>query len=79
MNGVTIGPADWLRAALDVICGYDEVTLQPDVQLPSLELFPKLKNLRFKGKWVQSDLFEDRYLSDRLRYQSWTMRFLTEG
>ena len=79
VNGVTIGPADWLRAALDVICGYDEVTLQPDVQLPSFELFPKLKNLRFKGKWVQSDLFEDRYLSDRLRYQSWTMRFLTEG
>ena len=72
---VDIGPADWLRAALDVLSGSETVTVSPDVQLPSLEVLPMLKNLSFKGQWVQSDSFEDKYLSDRLRYQAWTMRF----
>ena len=73
----TIGPADWLRAALDVICDCDTVRLTPGQALPSLERLPQLKNVSFKGQWLQSDRFEDRYLSNRLRYQSWTMRALT--
>jgi hypothetical protein len=43
-----------------------------------LEVLPQLKDLSLRG-WVQSDDFEDRYLSDRLRYQSWTMRYLSKG
>jgi len=79
VKDVTIGPADWLRAALDVLCGCKTVTVTCGAQLPALDILPQLKNLSFKGKWVQSDLFEDNYLSDRLRYQSWTMRFLSES
>lgn len=77
VGGVTVGPADWLRAALDVLCGADKARVEPGEALPSLDVLPQLKKLSFKGKWVQSDRFEDRYLSDRLRYQSWTMRFLS--
>jgi hypothetical protein len=78
VGDTAIGPADWMRAALDVLCGYDEVTLSPSPALPSLEVLPQLKDLSLRG-WVQSDDFEDRYLSDRLRYQSWTMRYLSKG
>ena len=72
---VEIGPADWLRAALDILCGEECATVMPASQLPKLDVLPQLKNLTFKGGWVQSDSFEDKYLSDRLRYQAWTMRF----
>ena len=72
----TLGPADWLRGALDVLCGEKTVCVTPGAALPSLDVLPQLKDLRLTG-WVQSDDFEDRYLSNRLRLQSWTMRFLT--
>ncbi len=70
-----VGPADWMLAALAVLNGCESVTLEPIGQLPSLERLPQLKSLTFRGQWLQSPDFEDRYLSDRLRYQSWTMRF----
>lgn len=70
-----IGPADWMRVALAVLDGEERVTLEPDEALPSLDAFPQMKKIRFKGTWRHSDSFEDKYLSDRLRYQSWTMRF----
>ena len=78
VGGVKVGPADWLRAALDVLCGADSVTVVPGEALPSLDVLPQLKNLSFKGQWVQSDSFKDKYLSSRLRYQAWTMRFLAD-
>lgn len=74
----TIGPADWLRAALGVLCGEEHMTVLPAPQMPSLAVFdvvPRLDTVNFKGKWMFSDDFEDRYLSDRLRLQCWTMRF----
>ena len=71
-----IGPGDWLRAALQVLQGADVVTLQPGPQLPSLDEVPMIRDCYFKGEWMQSDEFEDRYLSKRLRLQSWTMRFV---
>ncbi len=70
-----IGPADWMRAALAVLEGEEEVTVYPAEALPSLDAFPQLKKLHFKGTWRHSDSFEDKYLSERLRLQSWTMRF----
>ena len=75
VGGVDIGPADWLRAALAVLDGETEVRITPDVALPSLDALSRLKGLSFKGTWRHSDSFEDRYLSDRLRLQIWTMRF----
>ncbi|MBE6966750.1 MAG: hypothetical protein E7441_12045 [Ruminococcaceae bacterium] len=73
-----IGPADWLRAAMDVICGAEEAVVMPDIQLPCFDTMPALRDVSFRGKWVMSDEFEDKYLSDRLRLQIWTMRFLQE-
>lgn len=70
-----IGPADWLYAAVEALYGVSEIQLQPTPQLPDLSDFPRLKNCSFKGTWRHSDSFEDKYLSDRLRYQSWTMRY----
>ena len=70
-----IGPADWLYAAVEALYGVSEIELHPTSQLPDLSDLPKVKNCSFKGTWRHSDSFEDKYLSDRLRYQAWTMRF----
>ena len=70
-----IGPADWLFAALDVLQGAKEVTIGPRAQLPSIDIIPETRDAYFKGTWRHSDSFEDKYLSDRLRLQAWTLRF----
>ena len=76
VGGGKIGPADWLYAALDILCGEKEAEIIPGrPQLPSLDEIPQTRDLKLKGTWRHSDDFEDRYLSDRLRWQSWTMRF----
>ena len=72
-----IGPADWLHSALEVLMGQESVIVKPKPQLPSLDCMPEVRDSAFKGTWQHSDSFEDKYLSDRLRYQSWTMRFRT--
>ncbi len=74
-----IGPADWLYAALEVVLGKNSVKIEPKNQLPSLDCIPEVRDSSFKGTWQHSDSFEDKYLSDRLRYQSWTMRFRTKS
>lgn len=76
VDGITIGPADFLYAALEILCG--EKTAQiisGREQLPSLDAIPQTRDLSFVGTWMHSDSFRDLYLSDRLRLQSWTMRF----
>lgn len=74
-----IGPADWLRAAMQVIMGKETVTVKPAPALPSLDAIPPLRDCDFtKSRWVQSDEFEDKYLSKRLKLQCWTMRFMKE-
>ena len=71
-----IGPADFLYAALEILCGADSAHITARrVQLPVLDAIPQTRDLSFVGTWMHSDDFEDRYLSDRLRLQSWTMRF----
>ena len=74
-----IGPADWLIGAMEVILGAESVVISPKNQLPSLDCMPEVRDSDFKGTWQHSDSFEDKYLSDRLRYQSWTMRFRKES
>ena len=70
-----IGPTDWLYAALEVLTGSETVTVSPKNQLPCLDCMPEVRDSDFKGTWQHSDSFEDKYLSNRLRYQSYTMRF----
>ena len=71
-----LGPADWMFAALEILSGKQEADLVPRPQLPSLDILPGVAAACFRGGWVQSDSFEDKYLSDRLRLQAWTLRFL---
>lgn len=69
-----IGPADWLRAALEVLDGAESVTVHPDVWQIDLDEFPFWRDLNYKGSWLHSKDFEDKYLSKRFRLQSWTLR-----
>ena len=75
VGGIDIGPADWLFAALESLQGKDEIVVYPKNQLPSLDIIPETRDAYFKGTWRHSDSFEDKYLSDRLRWQIWTLRF----
>ena len=70
-----IGPADFLMAAIDVLLGADTVKITPKAPLPSLDVMPRLRDVNFKGGWIQMESFKDNYISKRLRLQSWTMRF----
>lgn len=70
-----IGPTDWLLGAMEVILGKETILISPKPQLPSLDCMPEVRDSNFKGTWQHSDSFEDKYLSDRLRYQAYTMRF----
>ncbi|MGN0573680.1 MAG: hypothetical protein ACI4IX_07045 [Acutalibacteraceae bacterium] len=75
VNGKALGTADWLRAAMAVLCGEDTVTVTPGEQLVSLNILPRVRDCSFAGTWRHSDDFKDKYLSDRLRLQCWTLRF----
>ncbi len=71
-----IGPADWLRAALEVIIGADEVTVEPNVWQIDMDQFPYLRDLKHNKKtWpINGENFKDNYISERMRLQSWTFR-----
>jgi len=69
-----IGVGDWLWAAMEVLEGAESVTLQPRPWQIDMDQFPKTRDLNLKGSWVHSASFEDRYLSERFRLQSWTYR-----
>ena len=74
VGGVTIGPADMLFAMLETLEGAEEIRLTPREQLGSFEEIPTLERFRINDHWCHSKDFKDNYLSDRLRYQLWTMR-----
>ena len=73
-----IGPADFIFAALEVLMGAEEVKVEPKPQLPNLDRLPDLRDDSLNGRWIEDFAFEDKYLSDRLRLQSWTYRLLEE-
>jgi len=73
-GGKKLGPADWLRAALAVLLGAEGVTLTPMPWQIDLDEFPQLKKLSYKNVWVHMKELEDKFLSDRFRLQSWTLR-----
>ena len=75
VSGKRIGPADLLFAMLDAAMGAESVTVQPRrQQCVYEEAYPNLRDIALKGSWLHADTFEDRYLSDRLRLQAWTLR-----
>lgn len=79
VGGVTLGPADFLFAALEALeTGKDEIVVQPKEQLGDIATrLPKLANFsHLKPGWIiYWPAFKDRYLADRLRWQYWTMRY----
>ena len=76
VGSVEIGPADFLMAALEVLAtGADEATVTPRDQLGGFGPIGRLSKLRFAGTWLHSPQFEDKYLSERMRLQIWTLRY----
>lgn len=74
-DGKRVGPADLLFAMLDVAMGAETVTVTPKPQQCDYEAaYPSLKDTQLAHTWLHADSFEDRYLSDRLRLQAWTIR-----
>ena len=69
-----IGPADWLRGALAVLCGEETVTLTPAPWQIDLDEFPALRDMKLSDGWIHRSDFRDRHLSRRARLQSWTIR-----
>ena len=75
-----IGPADFVFAGLEMLSkGTTETTLKPREQLGSFKEIPDLEHFQLKGSnqggWIiHSPDYNDEFLSDRLRYQLWTMR-----
>ncbi|MCI6908521.1 MAG: hypothetical protein MR832_05140 [Clostridiales bacterium] len=76
VGDAVLGPADFLFAALEVLTGGAQtVECRPRTQLPSLAAFPALERFSLRGTWVHTPALRDDFLSDRLRLQSWTLRF----
>ena len=75
INGKRIGPADLLFAMLSAAQGAETVPVEPKRQQCMYEgAYPNLAELRLEGSWVHMKSFRDRYLTDRLRLQAWTIR-----
>ena len=75
VGNAEIGPADFLMAALEALTtDAERFAIRPREQLGDLSVLPELKSFRLKGTWVHTPELEDRYLSDRLRWQFWTLR-----
>lgn len=71
----TIGPADFLFAALEALdTGAESVLIRPREQLGSFKEVPGLVRMNLAGKWVHTPEFKDAFLSERLRLQLWTLR-----
>ncbi|MBQ7321607.1 MAG: hypothetical protein IJW99_05885 [Clostridia bacterium] len=70
----TVGPADWLRGALEVLCGAERVELTPGPWQIDLNEFPAVRDMKLSDGWIHCASFRDRYLSHRFRLQSWTYR-----
>jgi len=75
VGGQTIGPADFLLAALEVLdSGAESVTVVPREQLGAFKACPGVEKMSLAGKWIHTSDFKDRHLSERLRLQLWTLR-----
>ena len=71
----SIGPADFLFAALEVLTtGAERVCLSPREQLGAFKNCPGIEKRCMAGRWVHTPEFKDTYLSERLRLQLWTLR-----
>ena len=71
----TIGPADFLFAALEALeTGVESVKVVPRDQLGSFKEVFGIEKMKIAGKWIHPESFKDKFLSERLRLQLWTLR-----
>ena len=73
---MSIGPADFLFAALEALeTGADTVRIEPREQLGSFDRMGKLETFDYM-KWpIHARDLPEKILSDRMRYQLWTLRY----
>ena len=77
VGNVRLGPADFLFAALEALeTEKDEIAVSPrEDQRGGFGPYPALKTLSLKGRWLFTKDFEDRYVSEAIRNQIWTLRY----
>lgn len=73
-GGMAIGPRDFLEAARQILDGGERAHLAPRPQLPDMSRFHRFDDFRLKGTWMYPKDFMDRWVTKRLRLQSWTVR-----
>ena len=67
---------DKLKNSIAVEPVEGEVKVTPREQLGSFKYFPKMENFRYRAGWpIHSKDLPDEMLSNRLRYQLWSLRF----
>lgn len=75
VGSAKIGPADFLFAALEALTsGAETVMVSPREQLGSFKLIDCFEHFSLAGTWLHTPEFKDRYVTERLRLQLWTMR-----
>lgn len=81
VGGATIGPADFLFAALETIeTGAETVTVRPREQLGDIAAkLPVMADFKCAGTWRYMPSFKDEWISNRLRWQFWTLRYEPQG
>ena len=75
VGGIKLGPADFLFAMLDALCGINEITVTPREQNISLHEFPDLANPPILNWPIRYPGYTGEYLIRRLPLQAWTIRF----
>ena len=77
VGGVALGPADFLFAALEALrTDAAEVEVLPKEQLGSFDRLPGLEKFSYMAGWpIHAPDLPDQRLSDRLRWQLWTLRY----
>ena len=75
VGGALLGPADFLFAMLDVLCGAETVTLAPRPQNIDLAEFPQVENPPILSWPVHPPEFTAEWHKKRFPLQAWTMRW----
>lgn len=74
LGHVPIGPRDFMEAAIQVFEGKSEVMIYPKPQLPDISTYYRLNDFNLRNTWMYSKSFIDTWVSDRIKWQSWTIR-----
>lgn len=76
VEGVRLGPADFLYAALEVLeTGADMVAVEPREQLGTFRDTPVAALENWSYTWLHTPDFKNTHCLDRLRWQLWTLRY----